>query len=189
MAQTINRTETDSISFLKGCGRATCLKLNSHKVYTYQDILDFTGSIPGVNIPGLQRTAREQLKNTIEIIAHNWYNLVCHVVRQKGQIIRAVIGKLIIGPHRITLNVTWTSRGKLRQTSISPVSILCTQILWLSNDIVSDDSGDESCDPFEQKLPKFLVEPQHAVFQTLSLQQLKAVHSTIKETNQLYNCV
>ena len=186
------REESDPITMLKGCGRISSQKLNSNGVFTYRQLIAFKGDIPGVNVGALKNTALADLKptkSTVEIQNHNWKDRVCHLVREKGQVTRAIIGNLVVGPHRVLLDVKWTARGKRRTKAISPVALLCAQILWLSNDIISDDSDSDSGESLQSVLPKFLVDTTSTVIQNLSRSELVAIHSVVKETNQLYNCL
>jgi hypothetical protein len=183
------RSVLDSVSCLKGCGKISTNKLNSHGIYTYKDLIGYIGNIPGVNLDVLKTLALDELRNTKEIDAHNWKDRIGHVIRAKGQVTRAVIENLIVGPHRVLLMVRWQSKGKTRRKAVSPVALLCAQILWIANDIISDDSDDESCEPMDSSLPKFLIDIENSKVNELSNSELKAVHSVIKETNQLYNCV
>lgn len=189
MTSNLHRDPVDTLALLKGCGRATIQKLNANGLYTYQNLLDFEGSVPGINLGTLRKVAVHELKNTKEVSAHNWQDRVGHVIRERGQVTRAVVENLVIGPHRVLLTVAWQSRGKTKRKSISPIAMLCTQILWLSNDVISDDSDEDSCEPMETILPKFLVDVENPVIKSLNPHELRAIHSVVKETNQLYNCI
>lgn len=183
------RSKSDPITLLKGCGKVTIKKLNLNGIYTYQHMLDFRGDIPGVNILTLQKTAIQEVKTTKEISEHNWKDRVGHVIRARGQVTRAIIENLVIGPHLILLNVRWKVNGKILRKAVSPISLLCTQVMWLSSDIISDDSDDDSCQHMDSILPKFLVDTESSIVQNLTSAEQEAIHSVIKETNQLYNCV
>lgn len=187
--ETYIRNANDNISLLKGCGKATTNKLNAHGIYTYQSLIRFKGDIPNINLKQLQTVAIKELNNSKEIDAHNWKDRVCHVVRAKGHVTRAVIENLVIGPHKVMLSVKWKDKGKTCRKQVTPISLLCTQIMWLSNDIMSDDSDSDSCDPIEHMLPKFLIDVKNTSVLTLTQFELQGIQSVVKETNQLYNCV
>jgi hypothetical protein len=184
-----NRERGDPVSLLKGCGKVTTQKLNAHGIYTYQLLLDYKGDIPNINLNHLRMLARTELKNTKEISAHNWKDRVCHVIRAKGHVTRGIIENLVIGPYRVMLNVRWVHKGRIHRRQVSPIGLICAQVLWLSFDIVSDDSDSDSCDPMESLLPKFLVDTQNPQIESLSHLELQGIQSVVKETNQLYNCI
>lgn len=186
------RCGTDSVSLLKGCGKVTTAKLNTHGVYTYRDLLGFTGVISGVNIDHLRHLASREIgvaRTSVTMDYHSWKGMVGHLIRSKGHVTRVIIGDLVVGPHTVHLNTSWIQGGKIHRKAVSPVSLLCAQIMWLSNDIVSDESDSDSYDPVETTLPKFLVETENPKIKTLTKPELDAIHSIVRETNQLFNCV
>jgi len=180
---------TDPVSRLKGCGKVTTEKLNAHGIYDCQSLLNTTADIPSVNLEVLRKRVRKALCPSKDIMNHSWKNMTCHIIRAKGHVTRAVIDNLVIGPHSIMLKVKWKHEARFRCKLVSPVAIMCTQVLWSASDIVSDDSDNDSCDPKIIMLPKFLIDTNHPNILNLTELELKNVQAIIKETNQLYNCV
>ena len=179
---------TDNIRHSNLWNPAVLQKLHTNGVHTYAQLIEYTGDIPGIDLGRWKNLATSELENLIHV-SHNWEGRVVHVVRAKGRVTRGVIEKLTIGPHRVYLNVRWSRRGKIFRKTVTPVALLCAHILWSSKDIVSEDSEDDSCDPVKTSLPKFLISTESTVVQNLPQTKLCALNFTVKETNQLFNCV
>lgn len=126
---------------------------------------------------------------TKEIDQHNWKNCVVHVVLSKGSIVRGVVGNIVVGQHNVLMNVAWSKTGRNMQKNVSPVVLLCTNILWMSNDVLSDDSDADIYTKSILRLPKLRVHSDNIIFKKLNQSELNAIHIVIKETNQLYNCI
>eukprot|EP01047_Picozoa_sp_COSAG01_P008374 COSAG01_NODE_330_length_18723_cov_96.763155_13_plen_191_part_00 len=180
------------VSKLKGCGKMTIQKLNANGIYTCRDLIEFEGSIPKLNVESLKKKAQQQNNNqNICIDSHNWKDRVCHITTKKNHVVRAKIGNLIIGKHFTALEVGWKTKCKTEKCKklVTPSAVLCTHILWITNDIMSDDSDEESEETVTSVLPKILVDTRCEAVKNLNPNQKKALHSVIKETNQLYACV
>lgn len=180
------------VSSLAGCGRVTTRKLNNASIYTIRDLLLHEEHLPGVDLGKLKAIARKEcyqlpITNTQEIVqikAHSWYGHVAHVLRSRGQITRAIIGDVLVFPHRVLLSMTWRENRTLRRKSVSPIAVFCTQQLWLTRDIVSDDSGseDETCEPLRLCLPRLEI---HIPEGRGSCSD--AVRSIVNEVNTFYD--
>lgn len=183
------RDLTDDISYLAGCGPKTIKKLNLCGIYTYGDLLKYKGLITDVPIVKLQNKAKAEICMKKQLSEHSWKNHTAHIIRSKGQVTRVKIDTLIISPHRILLNVLWREKGKTRRKSVSPMSVLCVQAMWTSNDILSDDSDEESCDFLQSLLPVFSLDPYGFEIKNLKPTEAQALASIIKEINQFHACV
>jgi hypothetical protein len=190
---------TDPVSLIAGCGSVSVQKLNEYRVYTYADLIAFSGHIPDFkylqkfktiaakSLSNLDVQSRQLTSSQItEISSHSWIDHTCHILRAKGQVTRVKIDRLLITPHRILMNVLWRERGTIRRKSVSPIVLVSTQCLWLTNDIVSDDSDSDTYDPVETVLPKFLVDTK---LQILDKLQIQAICSLVKEVNLLITCL
>lgn len=186
--------ENDDISKLN-CSKTVHNLLNANQIYSIRDLLHFNGSIPNVDISKLkeQNNLGKEAENEVIITSHNWLNRKCHLVRANKQVIRVVIGHIVIGPHSVKIVVKWVKNGIKRQRLVTPVSLICTQSFWLSYDIVSEDSESESESDNDTHvisvLPKLKIDILNHNVKNLNIYQKKALKSIVKETNQLFNCI
>lgn len=116
-------------------------------------------------------------------------NQTVHIALSKGTIVRGKVGSIVISPHSVLMNVTWIKMGKTMKKPVSPVVILCTNILWFANDVISDDSDADIYTYPLNRLPKLRVHSDNPILKKLNQSELGAIHVMIKETNQLYNCI
>jgi hypothetical protein len=185
-AKTVNqkRILSDLITLLPTCGNVTAQKLKNNQIYTYSDLLAFKGTIPDISVESLKDIARKQLSQNIEIACHSWKSRIVHILRSKGQITRVKVDNLLLSPHRILLNVVWQEKGTSRRKSVSPMSLMCIQSLWLTRDVVSDDSDGESYEEVKAVLPKFLIDENNLQVKNLDRHGRIALNSITKEVNQ-----
>lgn len=181
------RSPNDPIASL--CPPGVAQKFKSNGVNTCSDLINFHGDVPGVDVHKYKSLLKKELRKSIYV--HSWRDRVVHIVRSKGHVTRGVVEDLFIDKHQVLLNVRWQHRGKTFRKAVTPVSILCAQVLWFTKDLVSDESSsdDESSAPVKTRLPKFTLDADHITIQSLDEAEKKAVHAVVKETNQLYNCV
>ena len=178
-----------SVAVLPGCGKATVQKLNANGIYTCKQLLNHRGEIPNVNTEQLKSKIKQDQYTSKEIDQHNWMNQTVHIALSKGTIVRCKVGSIVIAPHSVLMNVTWMKMGKTMKKPVSPVVILCTSILWFSNDVISDDSDADIYTHPLNRLPKLRVHSDNPILKKLNQSELSAIHVMIKETNQLYNCI
>jgi hypothetical protein len=160
----------------------TIKKLNSNGIYGVEDLIKYKGNIPGVNIKSLKSKVTK--KDVKHISNHSWRDRIAHVIRSKGQVTRVKIGDILVTPHRILLNVSWTEKNTMRRKSVSPICILSNQILWLNQTIISDDEDEDEDDnlpPLENFLPQLQIDKQ--TLSRLTITEQRAVISLLKETN------
>lgn len=200
-------TRSSCCSELKGVGKATLARLHGINVFTLQDLLNLDHdseaalSIPSaIKISHLQSQARDLLSSSSsasnppgqqwETDDHTWQGVHAHIVRKGNEVIKVIVGELVVQPCRIAVRVRWR-RGKSNfHRLVSPISIVALHMLWLSCDVVSEESGDE----FEQEggagvsmvpLPRFEVSPDWGALQQMNEAQIMALKSIIKETGRL----
>ena len=180
------------VSHLKGCGKQTTERFHANGIRTLTDLVKFDGTIRGVAIDKFKRQAKEALRCEKEIAAHNWKSRVVHVICAKGRVTRAEIGNLVIGPHITYLWVTWREKKGMVRKKVSPVNLLCANVMWFNGDIISDDEDEDSpelgLEPVKEFLPKFFVDPQNFMVQQLTTNEKAAIKFVVREINQLHNC-
>lgn len=179
-----------SITTLPGVGPKTKTLLHTYGITTIDALLRYKGGpIPRMNIEHLKALALSSLGETTELTNHNWYNHIVHIVRARKRVVRARVKQLNVKGDNILLLVEWRERTRIKTKTVTPVALLALQIMWLNNDIVSDDSGSDSPEVVTTPLPKFLVDPEDPYLRRLNLQQQKSLRHTVREVNQLYNCL
>ena len=179
----------DSVNILPGCGPKTQAKLNQASIFTLKDLIMYNGFVKGVaNLKKLKEIAQQYIKDTKEFQNHNWYGCISHIIRDGSQVTRVKIKNLVFSPNRILVHVTWREKGSVRRKSVSLSTLVYNEIFWLNNDIVSDDSDDESEDPKNidtDLLPKFEIDQK--IFCQLSASEAQALRFHIKELHQIHN--
>lgn len=187
--------ESDDVKLVPGCGIAKTTRLHANGIKTIGDLLACSIDVPTVNIPALQKAAKQCLNPIVKIDAHSWMDRVCHIMRSKGKIQRCIVKDLHIGSHYISLEVQFQKSRqaqKLLPKIVSPAALFCMNVFWLQKDIMSDDSETEDATFSMEKitiLPKFFMNIDSPKMQQLSAVQLKAIHQVVKEVNQLRHCL
>lgn len=181
----------DDITTVPRCGPATAKKLRANGINTVTQLLEFTGSIPGITMSQLKSAARQKLTPTISITEHSWYERNGHVIRAKSRVSRCIIGPLTITPVGCYLLVKWKVGKGYKQRAVTPVSIMTAHLFWLSNDIVSSDDEDNENpqEPVQNVLPKLQVTCESKEIQSLLPSQVQALNKLIKEVNQMRLCM
>ena len=182
----VTYSEHDLVSSLPGCGKITVQRLNNCNIHTIKDLIQFEGKIKDVPLDKLKQIAKKKTNKKIELSEHSWKGHFAHIVRSKGQITRVQIDTLLIAPHRILLNVVWKEGKNIRRKSVSPSVVLCLQITWLNQVIVSDDSESEShMPPVTNTLPEFFIGANYETTKNLDTEQKRALKSLQNEINQI----
>jgi hypothetical protein len=72
--------------------------------------------------------------------AHSWFGKRTHLVRDKGVVVRATIGPLIVFSNHWGLKCTYYNAHKHSKRSkiVSPLMLLMTQHLWETCEVLSD---------------------------------------------------
>lgn len=182
------RELSDSVSHLKGCGKKTLEKFHSIGIHTYGDLISYSGLVLGCDIIKFKEMAKKELSQKKHITSHSWHNRICHITRKNGGATRVRIKDLVIFPHRILMNVIWIEKKQTKRKSVSPLMLIATQVLWIDENIVSDDSDSDSCEKLERVLPKLSIDPLGFDIKNLKPSEGQALLSLIKETNHFRNC-
>lgn len=133
---------TQSVNHVPGCGPMYTKHFQNMGILTVHDLLEYTGSIPGIPVGKLQVSAENVLKNQVDN-SHSWYGYVGYIYRSSGTIRRVVIGRCVVLPHRLVFVVTWQEGGRKHSKGVSAYQLLHNQFDWISTDIVSEDSDGE----------------------------------------------
>lgn len=189
-----------SLDNIRGCGTKTKRKLNDMNIFTCDELMKYDGPFNGIPINQLKSRIKEKMEcKNIEkkperkfekkiITSHSWKNIVLHIVRSKNKITRVLVGDLVITQHSIQLIVTWRKNRKTYIRKISPLSLLYLHTIWTYNDIISENSTHETCDPVERSIPKFLIYGETNNFEHFKKSELVEVHNLVKEVNILRSC-
>jgi hypothetical protein len=176
------------VSAINGIGPKTVQKLNARGIFTAKQLLESAHvRIEGVNMEKVMAQAQEAavVLHTVEIKSHTWARLMVHVAREKGHVIRATVENIVVGEYQVAIRVKWGRDGK-HTSLVHPAALLAARILWLSRDIVSDDSDGETiganAEPIALPKLKVLHEEELTIFSHV---ELKAVQNILRETNRL----
>lgn len=186
--------QKDSLESIRGCGAKTKKKLNDMNIFTCQDLVQYNGPFNGVPITQLQKHAQKIMKNQndfeiYKITNHTWKGIFAHIIEKSNIVKRVQIGDILIKPFSIKLQVFWKENKILHERHICPISILHVHCLWMYNDIISENSDDDSYETVSKKLPKFLIHEENNNLFQLQKIQLFELHNLAKEVNQLCDCV
>lgn len=203
----------DSIETIKGCGIKTKEKLNNMNIFTCEDLINYKGPLIGIPVTQLKKEIKKSIQkidNNINeehietckhvsgiennicekrIINHTWQGIILHIIRSKSIVTRVKVGDIVIKPFSIELDVFWTKNKQSYRRTVSPLSLLHTHSMWSYNDIISENSDDESHEPTSKKLPKFLIHEDNNDFSNFHKTELTALHNIVKEVNRLYMCI
>ena len=126
----------DGVQQLAGCGAVSASRLKAHGVITIGDLLTFTGSVKGVNIPKLKDKAKSSTTpDSILLESHTWYGLRAHIAREGGKVHNVVIGDIMVSKHRTLMQVSFIDQASKRFRSISPVCLMYIDFCWMREDI------------------------------------------------------
>mgnify|MGYP001588012632 CR=1 FL=1 len=99
---------------------------------------------------------------TVTITKHTWYGKMVHIVRKNNHICRAVCWELVIEGGTIYVIVSFMDNKKKRKKKlVSPIMLATMHLLWLNNDVCSEDDvatdDEESHSLCDSVLPKLQV--------------------------------
>lgn len=177
---------TDSVTVIPGCSARVSKLLISRGISTFGKLVAYNGpKINGIdNLCHLKKVVKNHLDGKVELSCHSWLGYTAHITRSKNRVTRVKIGNLLVSKHRILISVTWKERMYIRRKSVSPIALVCIQHLWTTSDIVSDDSGDDGCDPLEEFLPEFQINFNSPEVTSLNKDTRAALISLFKEISQ-----
>ena len=167
-----------SNDFIIKCSIQDRTMLKNNQIYNLEDLKNFKGNIPGVDLDVILQNNIPSHK--IKINSHNWYGRTCHVYHH-NKLIRAKIQSIIIDKHSIGIDTILSNKKII---TISPVTLMSLYIHWINYDVVSDDDNEE----FDEVcLPKLKIDITSRSMDLLTQDHKVALHQMLKETNKLYN--
>jgi hypothetical protein len=147
---------SENVECLPGVGKKTAYALKTAGITTLQQLLNRKESVGNIDIQTLQGSARQFVTPQWSTIQHTWYGSIVHIPRRGKRLTRGTVKNLLTTPYSIELNVEFMDNMKLKRKSMSPISLLAAQILWLSREIVSDSEPEEdilNVPPLQDLLP------------------------------------
>ena len=151
------KSGTTSVAELKGVGPKKSQVLARYGIFTLNDLIEHVPRFKAADeafLAQLKNTALVEVSSVLETPAHTWYAQYCHIIRH-GKTIMGKIGNFVILPYQLGVWVFWIENGVMLKNCVSLQHILLVEKMWISVDLVSEDSDDESCPPIAAELPCF----------------------------------
>lgn len=74
-----------------------------------------------------------------ETAFHSWFGRRCHIIRQNGTVVRAIVCQIVFGHHHWGFRCSYFSQGGRKTKTVSPLALLWTQLMWQDAAILSDE--------------------------------------------------
>jgi len=140
------------------------MKLKSLDINTVGDVFRAPNAVKGVDLFNIKLAAKKAFPNeqvnfhsTWKTNSHSWFDKILHFPRKK-QIIRGVAKALICEDFFIGVEVHFFDRGILKKKQVSVSTLLLTHVMWLEENIVSEDEDENDNVPIlKETLPFFSV--------------------------------
>lgn len=197
-----------SVKKLGGVGDVFANAMAACGVYTTRDLAQYKGAdIPGIPAARL-RTFRKQAQAVMGaggaatesrrqpdsvIKSHTWRDQAMHFPHGRGLYV-GVVGEMLVKGPLVGMVVRFkNAAGRTQMCAVSPQTLSALHLLWLQNDVASDDSDDEherpDAQPVRYKLPPLLVDPAEMHRFPAGAPQLQAIQYALREVNQVYHLV
>lgn len=142
----------------------------------------------------LRSAACESKRHPDSVIrSHTWRGQAVHFPHGRGLYV-GTVGELLVKGPLVGMVVRFkNAAGHTQMCAVSPQTLSALHLLWLQNDVASDDSDDEherpAARPVWYKLPPLAVDPGETRRFPDGAPQLQALKLTLREVNQVYHLV
>jgi hypothetical protein len=188
-------------------GPSVARSMASVGVHTVGDLLRFKGIVPGIRSPRLRKfqeqakalmgscgAAAESRRQPESVVKkHTWCGQTMHFPHGRGLYVGVVGDMLVKGPLVGMVVRFENAAGRTQMCAVSPQTLSALHLLWLQNDVASDDSDDDhirpEVQPVRYKLPPLLVDPAEMHRFPAGAPQRLAIKFALREVNQVYHLV
>lgn len=87
---------------------------------------------------------------------HTWREAVVHILRPNSRVLRGRVGHCMVTTEgSVAMEVVFVEHGKVKKKLVSPIALASMQLLWLNNDVVSeeDEPNTKAIEPLVETLP------------------------------------